>query len=207
LFDPLSAVGSFRRVIWAVLAVNFALGGALVFHSVRQLGLVGRAFALATHIEVTQPAPLYALAGLAVRTGVAWSIILSVSVLLFPAMLSSPVSAGLLVALVAVAVASAVTPLLGIHRRLADQKSRLLAEADAHLQAGIRLLHSYVDAQDLAAVDQVSKVIATLITARDVQHRIATWPWTPGTPAALVSALMLPIILTVAQRVIGLFFQ
>jgi hypothetical protein len=207
LFAPLAALGEFRGVVLAVYGVNFALGGALVYHSVRQLGLVGSAFSLATRIDVTQPAPLYALAGLAVRTGIAWSLVLSLSVVLFPAMLRSPVSASLLVMLVAIAVAAAVTPLLGVHRRLADQKNRLLADADAHLQQGIRLLHSHVAAGDLAAVDQVSRVIATLITARDVQNRIATWPWPPGTVAALVSALMLPIFLTVAQRLIGLWFQ
>jgi hypothetical protein len=207
LFQPLDTAPSIKPAVLAVLALNFALAGALVVHSVRQLGLVARAFALAVRIDVTQPAPLYALAALAVRTGIGWSLALSVSVALFPDILRSPVSAGMLVGLVAIAVASAVAPLLGVHRRLADQKNRLVGEADAHLQKSIAMLNERVAEGDLAAVDQVSRLIATLMTTRDIQRNIATWPWPPGTVVALVSTLMLPIFLTVAQRLIGLWFQ
>jgi len=37
-------------------------------------------------------------------------------------------------------------------------------------------------------------------------RKIPTWPWEPGTLTAVLTAVFLPLILVVAQQVVGRYF-
>jgi hypothetical protein len=208
VFEPFLLAGWRQPVIWGLLYLNFGLLGALVYHSVRQLALVSHAYAQVTQIDVSQLAPLYALAGLAGRTALIWTAALTASVLAAPRILSSHGLATVMFAGMALlAMAAAILPLLGVHRRLVDHKNELLAEADRHVQATIRAIYACAESEDAAGVEMHSKILAQLRAARAVQDGIATWPWQPGSPRALFSALMLPILISLGQRGLDLLLK
>jgi hypothetical protein len=64
-----------------------------------------------------------------------------------------------------------------------------------------------VDRRDVAAADGTSKLLSSILAQRDVLARLSTWPWSTGALRALVSAILLPIGLFVAQRLLGQFLQ
>lgn len=208
VFEPFRIPGWRQPLVWSILCLNFGLLGALVYHSVRQLGLVSRAYAQVSQIDVSKLAPLYALAGLAGRTALIWTAALTASVLAAPRILSSHgLATGMFAGMALLAMAAAILPLLGVHRRLVDHKNRLLAEADRHLQASIRAIYACAEAEDLAGLEMRSKTLGHLQTARAVQEGIPTWPWQPGSPRALFSALLLPILISLGQRGLDLLLK
>jgi hypothetical protein len=60
-----------------------------------------------------------------------------------------------------------------------------------------------VDAGDLSRADAYSKTLATLLQQRDVVGRLPTWPWSPGTLRAISTAVALPLVLFLVQRVLS----
>lgn len=75
-------------------------------------------------------------------------------------------------------------------------------EVGQRLEATIDAVHRAVDNGDLANADALNKTLATLMAERELVHRLPTWPWQPGTIGAVVSAIVLPIGLWFATRVL-----
>ncbi len=202
LFVP-ARTSQTTAVVWMViLHVNFALVDALIYHTLRQLRMVSRIYASATHLDVFRPDPVYAFSGLTARTGIAWALALYLSVALLPQIVASPFAAGLLVSQVAAIVAMFFLPLLGIHRRLSEEKRRLQSDLHHRLEAVFGELHGLIDGADRTAIDAVNKMIGGLVAEREVLAKIPTWPWQPGTLTAVISTLLIPVVLFLIQRLL-----
>ena len=200
LFAP-ARTSQVTAVVWlAILHVNFALVGALVYHTLRQLLTVSRVYATASRLDVFSPEPLYAFSGLAARTGIAWALALYLSVALQPQILVSPLAAGLLIGQVGSIIAMFFLPLLGIHRRLFEEKHRLQSDLHHRLEAVFGKLHALIDAADRKPIDEINKMINGLAAERDLLVKISTLPWQPGTLTAVLSALLIPLALYLILR-------
>jgi hypothetical protein len=109
--------------------------------------------------------------------------------------------------LAAMALATFVTPLLGAHRVLVEEKNRLLGEVGNRLRPILADLHQDVDSGKLRRMDNLSKAFASLEMERNLLEKVPTWPWEPQTVRGLIGALLLPVavwlIQLVLQRVIG----
>ncbi len=151
-----------------VLSLNFALLGGLIYHTVRQLRLVSRVYARATRLDLFRLTPLYAFSGLTARTGMAWALALYLSVALFPDFLQSGPAQGFFAVQIVLVLASFAWPLVGIHVRLVQEKSRALDELGGRIAAALRELERRTDSLDLPHMDALHKMVTALAAGRDL---------------------------------------
>jgi hypothetical protein len=187
-----------------VFLLSYGVAGIFAYHTLRQLSLVSRIYTEDTRVDLLNLGPLYALSRITAAT--ATGLILSyLTVLSIPATQLLKLLVGAVLA--AIALATFVTPLLGVHRVLEEEKSRLLGEVGDRLRPILANLHKDVDSGKLSRIDDLSKAFASLEMERNLLEKVPTWPWEPQTVRGLIAALLLPVavwlIQLVLQRVIG----
>ncbi len=106
--------------------VTTAVGFVALYRTVRQLRLVHRIHAMALHIDLYQPAPLYAFSSLTAQAGMGFFLLLVPLALLVPSG-SGPaayaVAATWFVTLAVISIAAFVLPLQGMHARIVTRKA------------------------------------------------------------------------------------
>jgi hypothetical protein len=207
LFVPIQ--GSLWQFVvgMTVLTFSFAMLGVLLYHTVRQLELVSRIYGRLRSLDLFNLSPLYGFAALAARTAIAWAVALYLSLALNPDILASDIGVAAFLLQVALVLGTFAWPLIGIHRRIGENKEQALAELGESLNRSIRELSARARSMSLADVDGLYKLINSLVAAREVLTKVPTWPWSPGTPITVASALLLPVGLYLMQRVAGRLFE
>jgi hypothetical protein len=94
-------------------------------------------------------------------------------------------------------------PLLGLHNLLVREKEHLQEQANSRLLAHIQELHQRIDAHNLKEAEAIYHQLISLTSERDVLAKLPTWPWQPGTLNFILTAVLLPIILWIAQQLLG----
>ena len=192
-------------VFGSVMAILiFACFGALVYQTTHQLTMVGRIHATVTHINLFQPDPLYAFSGLTARTAMGYLILADTALLAMYEFMSEtdPLALGIMVFMMLLAAVTFVLPLLGMHRRMVEEKGRLESEANRCLEATIAELHRRLDAGDLTEIDGLNSAMESLEIERNVLAKIPTWPWQPGTLRIAISPVLLPVAVWLIQRLL-----
>jgi hypothetical protein len=182
--------------------VSYSTGSAIYYHSLRQLRLVSRTVKMVRQVNLFQLDPVYAFSRLTSRTGVAWMILLSLTLLTYPMQLASAPVLVVLAVQVALALAAFVLPLRFVNDRLVAEKRKLVAELDGRVERTLERLHHHLDRDDMREMEQLNDAIAALNAEREILTRIPTWPWRAGTLTSFLSAIVLPIVLFLIQLVI-----
>jgi len=104
------------------------------------------------------------------------------------------------------AIAVFVIPVLGIHRKIEKDKTRLLAENAEQIDSLRRDIQSDMEGRSFKNIDGLEKGLSALLKVRESMSAIPTWPWSPGTFGRFASAIMLPLIVWLLQRVLAPFF-
>jgi hypothetical protein len=193
--------------IRAVVEIFFgAIIFVLVYHSLRQMRAVGRIHDRAVKVDLFRPAPLFAFSVLTSRTAIAITLIILVP-LPVGVDVADPGTAWVwipwLVGGIVVAAVVFALPLQGMQRRIVAEKRHLQAEVGRRLAATIDMLHAAIDAGDLSQAGAMNDAFDALVKERDVVDRLPTWPWRPGTVSAVATAIGLPIMLFVTERILG----
>jgi hypothetical protein len=192
----LIAIGPVGLFTVAVVAVS-------TVQAIHQLRMVERIYDLVGEIALLRAKPLYAFSHLTARTGVSFLLLTYYVAAVRPDLVSSsPALEALLVAMVPTAVACFVLPLRGMHRRLAAEKDRALAQVASRFEAVFVRLHERVDQEILADADKLNMQITSLSAERELLARVSTWPWEPATLTGFVTTLLLPALLWGIQRVV-----
>ncbi len=190
-------------VIGPVALFTIPVVAVSTFQALHQLQVVERIHALVGTIALLRAKSLYTFSHLTARTGVSFLLLAYYVAALRPDIVSSSrVVEALLVAMIPTAVACFVLPLRGMHRRLAAEKDRALAEVAARLEAVFVRLHERVDQEMLADADKLNMQITSLSAEREALARISTWPWEPATLTGFITTLLLPALLWGIQRVL-----
>jgi hypothetical protein len=197
------AMGSFLSVVVTVEGlISFATGSAIFYHSFRQLRLVNQAVKMVRQFDLFQLNPVYSFSRVTSQIGIAWIIMLSLTLLLFPIKLANLVLLSILALQVVLAVAAFVLPLLFVNRRLVLEKRRLLAEHNQRLEATLERLHRYLEWDEPGEAAQLNSAIAGLNLERTVLMGIPIWPWRSNTLTGFLSTLGLPIFIFLLQLLI-----
>lgn len=179
----------------------------IVYQLIRQMRMVDAIVATAPRVDLFQPGPLYAFSKLTSRTAIALAILIGTSSLVaLPDTLNSSALllwAPWLIGIPAFAVVAFVLPLMGMHGRLVAEKERLQGDVEQRLKVFLVGVNQDVDAGDLARADAQNKTMATLLQQRDLLARLPTWPWSPGTFRTIVTAIFLPLIIFLVQRLLA----
>ena len=187
---------------------TFTVFGALIYQTIHQLTMVIRIHATATRINLFQPDPLYAFSGLTARTAMGYLILADTALLAMYEFMSEtdPLALGIMVFMILLAAVTFVLPLLGMHRRMVEEKGRLESEANRRLEAALAELHRRLDAGDFTEImSELNSAIESLEIELDVLAKISTWPWQPGTLRIAISPVLLPVAVWLIQRLLERF--
>lgn len=189
---PLSS--GFNR---AFAPLIFFVLGTVIYHAIHQLNIVRRIYERHIRVDVFVLRPLYSFSSLSALTAVGIGLIsylwfLTTPTLMLPNML-------FFVGLTSIALLTFILPLRGAHQLLEAEKDRLLGENGERQRIIIAELHRRVDSLDMSGIDDVHKTLSGLELEHKMLDGISTWPWNPGTPRAVAAALLLPIVLWLAQ--------
>lgn len=182
---------------------TFLMGSAIYPHSYRQLRLVNRTVRLVKQFNLFQLDPVYAFSHVTARTGVAWVILLSLTLLIFPIQFATVPYFGILISQVLLAIGAFILPIWIVHQRLISEKRRLQAELNHRLESTLERLHRSLDEDKLGEIDQLNGALVGLRAERDILAKIPTWPWRAGTLTGFLSAVLLPIVLFLVQLTLG----
>jgi hypothetical protein len=198
---PFSMVADtlFLSFMWATLCV-------VIYHTVHQLRIVRAIYRTYTRINLFEPGPLYAFSSLTALTAAAMTFGSWAWVSIAPGALTRPAERGITLVFPLLAVVMFVWPLLGLHHRLAKEKTRQQAEVARELGAIFTELRRRLHANELTDIDALNKAAATLSIEENRLDKIPTWPWRPETPRLLATAVLLPIVLWIIQQTLGRFF-
>jgi hypothetical protein len=179
------------------------MNAVFAYHTIRQLRLVSRIYTHHTKVNIFESGPLYALSRVTAITTVA---LLFISYL-YGAIFSnwqfeSLAYASVAIAFVVVALATFVWPLWGAHRLLQQEKARWKGEVARRMEAVAHELHRRLDTQDLQGMDALKDGLDGLVVERSVLDKVSTWPWEPEAVRVVVTAVLLPVALWFATRVL-----
>ena len=194
---------------------RFGLGLAplpiFVFHTIRQMTIVSQIQSDLGEIDLFQSTPLYAFSVLTSRTGIAWVILLSTTVLfsLFSNSYGglSPTSFIAFASTeVVLAFASFVLPLLSLHAQMVKAKGLLIDEINMHIKTSISSMGSELETLDPQKASAKRDLVETLKAQQSYINALPTWPWKSDTLRGFLSVIFLPILITVVQQLIERLF-
>ena len=173
---------------------------------IRQGRTVDRIHRTTTRLNIFRRDPVYAFSALTLRAALglllfAYSYPLSVTYLGLPPLSAFDVAT--LGAAIAISLAIFILPLYRMHRRLGDEKQRLLLDADERYSLLVDRFNGQLDKGKFTDLESTGRAIATLTTQRDSLAKVSTWPWRPETLRSLLSTIAAPIILYLASRLLG----
>jgi len=175
---------------------------ALVYHSIHQLRVIGRAHRYVASIALVHLERSHAFASVTAATGLALLALGYGGLATIPDSLSNPQALGWAVLTTVAAVACFFVPLNGIHELIAAEKSRRFEAVDLILDRVLADLHLRAERGDVSDASAINDQISSLLAERDVLGRVSTWPWSPGTLRGFGAAIVLPIALWLVFRVL-----
>jgi len=201
----LTPLGFVPRIITEGATSAILMG--VLYQAIRQMRIVSRLHDAADRIDPFRPAPLYAFSRLTSQAGLVLIGFNVLGMVLNPAMFESSAAltifAPWLIGFTLVAVAVFAVPLLGMHRRLEDEKDRVEGAADGRMRDLLGELNEAIDARATDRVEALDRTISALRHEREILAKLPTWPWSTGTIRGFGSALFLPLVLFLIQRYLG----
>ena len=200
----LSPVAVAGRAIWESVAAGIFL--VFLYHALRQLRSVSRIHARTQAIDLFRTGPLFAFSRLTARTGIALILLVTAAYAASAQTFDSGTAFALwlpwLVGLPALAIAAFVVPLEGSHRKIVAEKDRLRDGSESRVKGVLDEISRDVDDGDLSHLSALGPALGVLIQQRDIISKLPTWPWSPSTARGLVSAVTIPLLLFILQRLL-----
>lgn len=183
--------------------ITFLIGSVIYYHSLRQLRLVDRTVRMVRQFDLFRLDPVYAFSLLTSQTGMAWMLLLTLTLLMIPIQIALIPSIIMLSFQVGLAVAAFVLPLRIVNRRLVSEKRGLLAAVDQRVRSTLERLNRSFDEDNFDRMDELNTALTSLNTEREILAKIPTWPWRAGVLSAFLSVVVLPIALFILQLLIS----
>jgi hypothetical protein len=114
---------------------------------------------------------------------------------------------GMYVTLTLIALITFILPQLGIHRLQQKERDRLLDRASTQYRSLMEKLHADLALNDFDAISKLSSSINLVEKEIGTLKSISTWPWQPETPRWLFTALILPLLMWLAQYFLGKYLS
>lgn len=198
-FAALEEVPTFA-IVFHVVDKSSAFGyGAFFYHTIRQLFMVHRVNSKYTRVRLFNLGPLQAFSKLTASTAVGLVVGMYGWMLINPDLLADPVSVGFAVAFTILAVVAFIWPLSGAHRLMESEKQRALSEIDLALESLFSEFNERLGDDDYSAIERLNGILSGLEIQRKRIAAIPTWPWRPETARWALTAIAVPLILTILQ--------
>jgi hypothetical protein len=200
--EPLASIPISRTLLRIGYLACWGVMWAFMYHTVSQLRQIHRTYTQYARVELYRIEPLYAFSGVTALTAVSLTVCPYGFLLVSGGVLGDPSALGYLLVMTALALTAFLWPLAGVRRLVYLEKERALQEAGGRYQAMFMELHRRVDEKELAGMGDLNMTVMSLDMEMKSLQAIPTWPWQPDTMRWLLSALLLPLILWVAQAIL-----
>jgi hypothetical protein len=178
---------------------------AVVIQTIRQLRIVDDLHRRADEIDLFHLTPTHAFADLTAQAAIGLLLFILYNQLLEA--VGIPAAPLYIVAILAtLALCTFVLPLLGMRKRLKDEKTRLLDETNEAIKMTIGRIHGEVNENQYEKISALSTAMSALVAERDLISGISIWPWEASTLRGFASAFLLPIFLYVVTRFLETLF-
>ena len=197
------------RLLSDLFLVVFGICNSIVivvncYQAIRDLITIENVQSLVVHPILFLRHPLFAFSGLSSYIAICFAAQTYIFWLAFPTALANPVAYGfILVIAMPVALACFFIPLAGMHQRMVAEKERLRSDTGRRIKETREQFHKHLEAMDLASMDAMNKALSSLILEEEYIRKIRTWPWEPSTLNAVLTAVFLPILLFIVERLLA----
>jgi hypothetical protein len=185
----------------------WSLAGVAVYHTVRQLGVIGHIYSHHVKLELLNQLPLYGLADVSAHTAIGFIIAPSLALALLPRLLADNLTLAVALSLFGIASLAFIAPLSRLHLALDSVKSARLRANSGKLESAIRHLHSQVESFSLDHVDQIHEAMEALKLERDIVSSARTWPWPPAAIRGTLATFLLPVAIWAIQQLLQPMFR
>ena len=178
--------------------------GVFIYHTIHQLRLINRIYTQHTLINLFRMHPLYGFSNLAALT--AGSLIMLPYGFLFintTTILTDPVVLSIYVVISLIAIVTFLLPQLGIHRLQNAEQKHILDEINQRYKDTMDEVLKHVDLKEFDEATNINNILNALGDQRKTINQIPTWPWQPETLRWLFTAMVLPLLMWIAQYFIG----
>jgi hypothetical protein len=184
--------GFYSYIIFVLLWV---INSLFIYHTFRQLKAINYAYTQCSEINLFRQNELYAFSTVSASTGIGLVLVSPIWLIIDPSVISLIIN----IAFAILAIIIFVTPLLGAHRLLKDQKDMLLINSLGKKEALITELYSRIENKDLTDIENYERALSSLEKAHNEIESISTWPWKMETVRQFIGALFLPIVIWMIQ--------
>lgn len=174
--------------------------GVLYYHTLHQLRVVQRVFALCSRLDLYRLRPIYAFSTLSAQTAVGVVLVIYVWYICAPLLFNIGIAGLMLVTGFSLLIF--VVPLLTARRLLIEEKYRCLGENGERQRRTVEELHRRIDSGSVSDMDSLHKTMASLELEYMTLFRISTWPWERDTLRAVTAALFFPMMVWLTQFVL-----
>jgi len=196
---PLSATHS--RAVYLICWWFF---GVFIYHTIHQLGLINQIYSRHTLIDLFRMHPLYGFSNLAALTAGGLIMLPYGFLLVTPSVqISDPVVLMLYLIVSVIALVTFLLPQLGLYRLQTAEKKNLLDEINQRYKTTMGEVHRRVDRGEFDEAAKLNNTLNTLSNEKDMISKISTWPLQPETFRWLFTALVLPLLMWMAQHFLG----
>lgn len=195
---------NFSSISGLLQLINFFFSwfvfGALSYHAYRQLNLGSQATDKYIQINLFNLDPIYAFAGLTLRTALGWLIMAYAWAFTTPNLFGNIIIVITILFMQVVAILTFVLPLLSAHGRIVEKKDEFLHEIGSRLEMVIEEMGKCKNAQD--DLSRLRENFSTLTTTNEWLQKLPTWPWRARTANSLISAILIPNAIWLLQIVL-----
>lgn len=195
-----------RVVDIAVLYASLIALSALIYHTFHQLRHVRRIYASYLEVDLFQTGPLYAFSVLTARSAVAVLIanypVPAALLAASPVLASNPLPVVLTLITSLTAVLIFAWPLLDLHNNMKVEKQQMLDRNASEMKISFNEKRRRLEKGEFHDMAPLKDMVDTLVTERTVLEKMPTWPWQATTVRGLGTALLLPILLWLMQRIL-----
>lgn len=205
------SIESVSSILWSGLSgLGYTFLPIWLYAAYRHVSQIDDLYTRVKKLNLFNLQPLYGLARVAMVVGIFLVLLVNINFLSETYFGSVTQTPGMIVTLSAIGILAAiavfVVPVLGIHRKIEKDKTRLLAENAEQIESLRRDIQGDMESRNFKNIDGLEKGLSALLKVRESMTAIPTWPWSPGTFGRFASAIMLPLIVWLLQRVLAPFF-
>lgn len=198
-------------ILWAgISGLGYTLLPIWLYAAYRHVSQIDDLYVKVKKLNLFNLQPLYGLARVAMVVGIFFVLLVNINFVsenYLGSVTQTPETIIFLSAIgITASVAVFVIPVLGIHRKIEKDKTNLLAENAEQIESLRREIQTDMEKRSFKNIDGLEKGLSALLKVRDSISAIPTWPWSPGTFGRYASAIVLPLIVWLLQRVMTPFF-
>jgi len=178
--------------------------GVFIYHTIHQLRLISLIYSKHTRIDLFRMNPLYGFSGLAALTAGSLIMLPYGFLLINPEVqLADPAVLIIYLSVSFIALITFLWPQLGIHQLQKNEQAYLIDEINQRYKATMSELHRRVDTDKFDDAATLVSTLGALNDERKTINGISTWPWQPETIRWFFTAMILPLLMWVAQYFLG----